>query len=374
MLTFEFDELNQHFTLQVKSSVQVYVFMADQSPKGKSKRVTLQTIADQAGVHKMTVSLALRGHPSIPEVTCLRIRKIADVLDYRPDPMLSALASYRTQNGPGKYTGTLAWVSNDTAPDEWKCYRQSVQFYHGAKAEADRMGYRLEPFSLLELSSTRLRQILRARNIRGLLIAPQSRSNGPIVMDWSGFSVVTFGFSVMNPLFHRVNADHYGNMVTLVERLVRMGFSRIGLVQSASRDERLQYMVSAAFTQQICSVQKLEMLPVLSQVELDAQQLKVWYELHRPQVVITTFPELKDTFAALQIEVPNAVGVVLLSILEEDVGTAGLSENPLAIGSAAVKQLAAMINQNEAGVPTFPSQILIEGRWVDGDTLTVVSD
>ena len=41
------------------------------------KYYTLADIADQAGVHVTTVSLALRDHPSIPPATRARIRAVA---------------------------------------------------------------------------------------------------------------------------------------------------------------------------------------------------------------------------------------------------------------------------------------------------------
>lgn len=60
------------------------------------KRVTISHIADEAGVHRSTVSLALRGDPRIPEETRGRIQSIAAALGYLPNLMARALSKQRT--------------------------------------------------------------------------------------------------------------------------------------------------------------------------------------------------------------------------------------------------------------------------------------
>jgi len=52
-------------------------------------------IAERAHVSQMTMSLALRDSPVISELTRRRIRAIAEELDYRPDPLVSALMRQR---------------------------------------------------------------------------------------------------------------------------------------------------------------------------------------------------------------------------------------------------------------------------------------
>ena len=67
------------------------------SPVNKSfKRVTLQDIADAAGVQKMAVSNALNGTRSVAPATRERIRRIADELNYIPNFAARALSQGRT--------------------------------------------------------------------------------------------------------------------------------------------------------------------------------------------------------------------------------------------------------------------------------------
>jgi LacI family transcriptional regulator len=66
------------------------------------KRVTVYDIAEKLGVSHVTVSLALRNHPSISEKRRVQVRKLADEMGYAPDPHLAALAAYRRTNAPAR--------------------------------------------------------------------------------------------------------------------------------------------------------------------------------------------------------------------------------------------------------------------------------
>ncbi|HRE82426.1 MAG TPA: helix-turn-helix domain-containing protein, partial [Opitutaceae bacterium] len=60
---------------------------------------------------KATVSLALRNHPKIPEVTRQRLQRLAESLGYRPDPALARIAAHRwkTRDHPSEFV--IAFVS-----------------------------------------------------------------------------------------------------------------------------------------------------------------------------------------------------------------------------------------------------------------------
>ena len=58
------------------------------------RRVSLKDVANVAGVHPTTVSMALRNHPRIPEATRSRLKKLAEEMGYTRDPALVALVEY----------------------------------------------------------------------------------------------------------------------------------------------------------------------------------------------------------------------------------------------------------------------------------------
>ena len=64
---------------------------------GKSTRVSINAIADEAGVSRNTVSLALRGSDRVKPQTARHVLAVADRLDYRPNLLARALATGRSR-------------------------------------------------------------------------------------------------------------------------------------------------------------------------------------------------------------------------------------------------------------------------------------
>jgi LacI family gluconate utilization system Gnt-I transcriptional repressor len=72
---------------------------SDSQPRSRrSGRVTLQDVADAAGVSPITVSRALRGERSVAPELVLRAHAAAAQLGYVPDPAARALASHRSNH------------------------------------------------------------------------------------------------------------------------------------------------------------------------------------------------------------------------------------------------------------------------------------
>ena len=62
----------------------------------KKVTITLDDIAKQLNVSKVTVSKALRGHPDISRETTQLVKKVADELGYTPNYMARNLSSKRS--------------------------------------------------------------------------------------------------------------------------------------------------------------------------------------------------------------------------------------------------------------------------------------
>ena len=74
--------------------------MTDQTAANLPRRVTLATVAHEAGVSPSTVSLVLNDRPlaqNLAEETRLRIRAVAERMHYRPNAAARSLRSARTQ-------------------------------------------------------------------------------------------------------------------------------------------------------------------------------------------------------------------------------------------------------------------------------------
>src|SRR5215510_4788304 len=169
-------------------------------------QVTLQDIADRAGVSRTTVSMALRNLANLPLSTRRRIREMADALGYRPNPLVATLMSYqRAAKSDRPKHLTLALILKFSRDDVWPEY-VSPDLISGAVQRAGQLGYNVERFwvSDLKMDGARLSQMLSERAVPGLLVAPLSTPTGHLRLDWEGFSTVAIGDSVVRPELHRV--------------------------------------------------------------------------------------------------------------------------------------------------------------------------
>ena len=120
-----------------------------------ARRTTQDDVARAAGVHRTTVSLALKCHPRIPGETQERVRRIADELGYQPDPTLSSLVAYRAQNRPVAFHGTLAWFVSSAEGFNWQEVPHFRASYEGILARARRCGIECETFDVNAAGMTR---------------------------------------------------------------------------------------------------------------------------------------------------------------------------------------------------------------------------
>jgi DNA-binding LacI/PurR family transcriptional regulator len=341
-----------------------------------SKRVTVYDIAKKAGVSHSTVALALRNHHRISEARRKQVRRIADEMGYVPDPMLTALASYRAQMHPTRLQNAIAWINHWEQPDKLRgAHREFDAYWLGAQAAARRYGFRLEEICWLpEFSARRFEQILLTRGIRGVLIPPHPAAPDWGDFDWSKFSVIRFGLSVPNPDSHLVTADQLRAVLMAMRRISELGYQRIGLVIPEDQDRRLGGNFIGGFS----AAQKFYDLAVLPPLLTEekfyvtktangARRLHQWLRKHQPDAVLTSVSSLPDMLGQLGQRIPRDLAVAGTSL---DVPVdAGIDQHSEAIGRMAVEMLVSQINLNERGEPANPSRILIESRWRDGRSM-----
>ena len=321
----------------------------------EAKRITLAEIGKLAGVHATTVSLALRNHPRIPERTRTRIREIAQKAGYAPDPMLRALVSYRSRSREPRSVPTLAYLTHWQTRWGWKKVIAHPDFYRGASEQAQALGYKLEHFWLGEpgLTHDRLNRILRARGIRGLILASHSLALGDYLqMDWSQYSAIKIDYWPHEPALHTVT-NHQSAIVALaMKKVLAAGYRRLGFVMHRGWDISCDQGWTTGFLGQQQNVKASERIPPLVfpdrvsggwDREFDApssvapEDFRRWFERYRPQVIIS-----KDTFVlpslrAMGVKIPQHVAFVDL-FLEATTGeTAGVRQNHASVGALAVE-------------------------------------
>ena len=343
-------------------------------------------VAERAGVHKTTVSLALRNHPSIPEATRRRLQALADQLGYRPDPALRVLTAYRRRARPLAKAPPLAYMTHWDSKLGWKLPRAQARFYAGAVAKAADLGYKLEHFWLGEpnLTHQRMSDILVARGIVGLIIAAHlPESDVPLQLAWAHFSAVKIDYYPHEPELHTVTNDHRAIIQLATRRVIAAGYRRIGFVMPSWWDRFADLAWSAGFLAEQQALAPEERIPILqfSEVTLDRPTgggpretavsrtaFSEWFHRYRPEVLISKEQFVQPSLAALRLKVPRDVAFAEI-FLDPDGMTAGVRHNCERVGELAVESLDGQLQHYTYGVPSFPTTTLVEGTWFDGESL-----
>lgn len=341
----------------------------------EAKRVSMRDIARATGVSVSTVSLAIKNSSRISEKVRQKIQDKIRELGYRPDPILKALCHYRRSKSTVSYNAELAWINCWPNPNDLRSYKEFELCWQGAYDEAKACGFRLEEFRLQECGSFgRLDKILRARNIDGILIPPHGAlwpSSWP-ELQWNDFCVVRLGHSVTQPRTHRVTSDQLEDGMIAFENIWNKGYRRIAYVTTRETTTRGTRFSAGFLMGQLKTGAKSRLYPLLmsdkKDPKEDQKQLTAWLQKTKPDAIFTDCPSLRRLLTTCGYRVPDDFGLAATSILDCD-ASAGIDQNSMEIGKAAVQLLISLINHNERGVPTTCRELLIEGRWVDGPSL-----
>jgi DNA-binding LacI/PurR family transcriptional regulator len=331
------------------------------------KRITQQDIARAAGVSRGAVSLALGGHTSIPSETRARIQKIATKLGYTPDPMLTALASYRHGRRSADFRGTIGWLAQTTDVFKWREIAHFMDYLEAARTRAEFHGYRVEVLDLQEMGITwsRAATIAKSRGIDGILLCPQPYSDMDLAdFPWEDFAAVTFGYSIAKPKLNSVAPAQYRASFNTMKELLARGYQRIGFALNSWHDQRTDHNYLAGYLAAYELHSTTERIPVC----LD-RDFAPWLKQHRPDAVVTGDVKFLEKLATLGISAPADLGVACPLLASPDGPMSGVWEDNQQIGKAAVDFLVSLLHQGERGVPTHPQRLLVEGMWVPGRTL-----
>lgn len=327
----------------------------------------------------MTVSLALREHPSISPATRQRIRRLAKQHHYRPDPVLAALNAYRVKKAPACDHGTIAWLTAFPTREGWRSLIQATGYFEGACARAEELGYRVKEFWLHEpgLGARRATQILLARNVRGLIVAPLPVARGTLDLEWKYFSAVALGYSLGSPQLHVVMNHQFRNMKQVVLQLHAKGYRRIGFAMPSHNNERVDHNYLGGFwiAQQDIPGTAARLAPLLAK-SFDRKTFFAWFNRVRPDAIVVAASSVYTVIGWLQernLRVPANMGLAVASVPYRDQTISGINENVPAIGAHAVETVVGMIHRNERGIPSQPASLLIEGVWSAGKTVRTKS-
>lgn len=326
-------------------------------------RPTYRTIAREAGVSPVTVSLALRNSPKITKQTRARVYKVAQAQGYRKDPDVQKLMHHLRMRRQKNLSSNL--VALRLVNDENSIYAARV--LAGTRERAEVLGYALDVIDLDKpfVSPARLEKVLRSRGVEGVIILPIYPIDLSGHLNWAEFSVVATSHSVLRPRFNTVVPNQFTNMLKLCRQLADAGEKRIGMFTRSNHDLRVNHRFLSAYLWD-CHVGGAPAIPplILDADTFDKQVLIEWIETHAPDVIVTELVARGTIRQELPKTVLRKVKWAHTDLDSETPGDWGIYEDPEEVGRAAIELLAAMILRGERGIPASPRCMEIEGKII----------
>lgn len=335
----------------------------------------MQDVADAAGVHRTTVSMALRNHPSIPEETRRRLADIATKMGYRPNPLVSALMIQLRSQRPHDSHEVIAYVTSHFAANPWRRHSALTEMFEGAAAKAKELGFGLEEFERTApgMSPHRLKEILLARGIRGIVLAPLPDGMDHIDLDLSKFATVALGVSLQSPSLERIANDHFQSFRVVFQECARLGYQRIGFVVGQDFSERLEGRWLGAYLYGQHDLKPSRRLrPLLLKqlhVQLCAPEVEAWCRRERPDVIVSPLGAAQNAWLKEWRSLPGSPGVVNLTLPRESGECAGILQDAFKLGQIAVERMVARLQHNDIGPLPRTQNTMLHGSWANGASL-----
>ena len=272
---------------------------------------------------------------------------------------------------------------------EWHLIESYRVFHNGVIRRSGELGFHVETFFLRapNMGAAKIERILRARGIQGVILAPPYRGNRSLRLFWEHYAAVGVGFGWEEQELDRVAYDNQNNFVIAFNALLRLGYRRIGAVL----DERFTvgtYHGIKWFTGLLdCQnrVPAKDRIPVcrLPDFADDARENQIsspsfqairkgafqeWLEKWRPDVLLTIGGYEKEWLGAMGKRCPEDIGLACLAQGVKP-GLAKIDERAEEVGATALEWVSSKIARNEYGQPRCPKVMMIEGEWMDGDSV-----
>lgn len=337
----------------------------------EKRRPTLASIASLARVSEATVSRALRGHPALSPGTVQRVRRIAERMGYRPNPLVSSvMRQFRGTRGAAVH-GVIGYLTFGANASAWREHLTFLGFFEGAKSRAEELGFALDEIWADQpgLGPARLHEILRARGITGLIIGPTAGLPRTPELPWDDFAPVKIGVPYPDLPLPCSMSNQYHAMQRVIERLHARGYRRLGLVLASHQNIKTSAMWLTPFNYHELHARPEERVAPLVMSTWSEAVFARWFKQHRPEVIIGLRRELITWLDRLGQRVPEDVGFVHLDRATERGNFAGIDQRPREIGAAALDMVVGRLHANQRGLPDTQRLLLIDGVWVDGPTI-----
>ncbi len=288
-------------------------------------RITVYQIAEACGYSPSTVSQALRGTGTIKAATRDKIRKVADDLGYRADPVFSALVAARGQKKQAEIP-LLALQEGTAAFPGW--------MPAALANEAESLGYKLE-FEHFQ-NPPELKRVLRMAWNRGVQLLLLNRIiEFECLLDqeiWKNFIVIAVGDYPHRPPFHHVRGSSIDAYDKLNEEITRRGYQKPGWIvrthQTPLSLDNARVGLAHTFRHSLGKDNLLEpiapiplILPFETPFPKALALVKNWLNQMQPDCVLSTTYSTAQYLVELGRDIPGNLGFACEVTNEQNAGT-----------------------------------------------------
>lgn len=339
--------------------------------------VTIEAIARRAGVHKATVSRALRGLASVRPATRRSIERIARALGYRADPMLSSLAAYRHRRSSAAPIPVMIAHLAETATEhhrpEYSAHPPQA-ILRLARPLFLSKGYQMaESFFAEHAIPRRIARQWYHTGVQAVIFNTHHATPLPLD-DLQAFSLCSLLTEVSPKSTHHIGWDIPGALIQCVDRALDLGAHRIGfalyvdpnhlqkeiLVQGIFRHPVLRLKASVS----VFPWPNLDLGPTAHRQ--GAQAFPRWLERFRPEVVITN----NGLAGYWSRRVPRRLRPRFIMSERTDPGSdpgwPGTGPDASTIARELVAFVDRLIRTRDRGTPRHPLHLTIPALWSEG--------
>jgi len=212
----------------------------------QSKRTTMADVAKRSGYGLATVSRVINGNGSASAHAVKAVREAAASLGYRPDPALSALASYRARQTTPRTDWNVALVIDPAK----KALVHGQGLVGGFESAMQARGYSLirESFPTDRKSSGAFFRRLKEQGVGACFVIPPEQSVEHFI------EAIPEELIIITPTndsrwdaFNRVAPNHFFNMRMATLRLIERGARKPGLLMTSQRNSFSGTFFSSSF-------------------------------------------------------------------------------------------------------------------------------
>ena len=163
----------------------------------------------------------------------------------------------------------------------------------------------------------------------------------------------------MQPAWPHLNFsanDQFATAMHAVQRLWQYGYRRIALVLDPEVDAMVERRFSAGFWAALEGFAGCERIPTFQFQQGREVTFRAWHAQHRPDAIVCVHEEVRKWVADMHLKIPEDIALAHLDRHEDLSDWAGMNQNNVLVGAAAVDMLVGQLHRNEVGLPGVPQK------------------